>query len=94
MKDFFVLYQLFTYHEIDKALLGEAIVSTFENRNTSDKDNGALRTNTFAEDDTRKAWWKAFLKEIRWEEQIDFADVMNCTKEKLQEYWNEDVLGR
>ncbi|WP_345917261.1 nucleotidyl transferase AbiEii/AbiGii toxin family protein [Bacteroides pyogenes] len=94
MKDFFDVYQLFTYHEIDKALLEEAIVSTFKNRNTSYKDNLALFTNTFAQDDTRNAWWKAFLKKIRWKEHIDFSDVMNCIKENLQEYWKEDVLGR
>ena len=94
MKDFFDVYQLFTYHEIDKALLEEAIVSAFKNRNTSYKDNLALFTNTFAQDDTRNAWWKAFLKKIRWKEQIDFSDVMNCIKENLQEYWKEDVLGR
>lgn len=57
MKDFFDVYQLFTYHEIDKALLEEAIVSTFKNRNTSYKDNLALFTNMFAQDDTRNAWW-------------------------------------
>jgi hypothetical protein len=94
MKDFFDVYQLFTYHVIDKALLEEAIVSTFKNRNTSYKDNLALFTNTFAQDDTRNAWWKAFLKKIRWKEYIDFSDVMNCIKENLQEYWKEDVLGR
>ena len=94
MKDFFDVYQLFTYHEIDKALLEEAIVGTFKNRNTTYKDNLSLFTNTFAHDDTRNAWWKAFLKKIRWKEQIDFSDVMNCIKENLQEYWNEDVLGR
>lgn len=94
MKDFFDVYQLFTYHEIDKALLEEAIVSTFKNRNTSYKDNLALFTNTFAQDDTRNTWWKAFLKKIRWKEHIDFSDVMNCIKENLQEYWKEDVLGR
>ena len=94
MKDFFDVYQLFTCHEIDKALLEEAIVSTFKNRNTSYKDNLALFTNKFAQDDTRNAWWKAFLKKIRWKEHIDFSDVMNCIKENLQGYWKEDVLGR
>ena len=94
MKDFFDVYQLFTYHEIDMTLLEEAIVSTFKNRNTSYKDNLALFTDKFARDDTRNEWWKAFLKKIRWKEQIDFSDVMNCIKENLHEYWNEDVLGR
>lgn len=55
MKDFFDVYQLFTYHEIDKALLEEAIVSTFKNRNTSYRDNLALFTDKFAENETRNA---------------------------------------
>lgn len=62
MKDFFDVYQLFTFHEIDKVLLEEAIVSTFKNRNTSYKENLALFTDRFAEDDTRNMWWRAFLK--------------------------------
>ena len=94
MKDFFDVYQLFTYHEIDKTLLEEAIVSTFKNRNTSYRENLALFSDRFAKDEIRNAWWKAFLKKIRWKEQIDFSDVMNCIRENLQEYWNEGVLGR
>ena len=47
----------------------------------------------FAEDERRNVWWKAFLKKIRWKEQIDFSDVMNCIKENLQKYWNEATLG-
>lgn len=94
MKDFFDVYQLFTFHEIDKVLLEEAIVSTFKNRNTSYKENLALFTDRFAEDDTRNMWWRAFLKKIRWKEPINFSDVMNCIRENLQVYWNEEILGR
>ena len=64
MKDFFDVYQLFTYHEIDKALLEEAIVSTFKNRNTSYKDNLALFTNTFVQDDTRECHRECAIQEL------------------------------
>ena len=94
MKDFFDVYQLFTYHDIDKALLEEAIVSTFKNRNTSYRENLVLFSDKFAKDEIRNAWWNAFLKKIRWKDQIDFSDVMNCIRENLQEYWNEGLLGR
>ena len=93
MKDFFDVYQLFTNHEIDRELLAEAITSTFKNRNTSYRENLALFTDKFAADATRNMWWKAFLKKIRWKEQIKFPVVMNCIKENLQEYWNNDTLG-
>ena len=93
MKDFFDVYQLFTYHEVEDTFLEEAIVSTFRNRNTFYRDNLGLFSDKFAEDERRNVWWKAFLKKIRWKEQIDFSDVMNCIKENLQKYWNEATLG-
>ena len=93
MKDFFDVYQLFTNHEIDRGLLGEAIISTFKNRNTPYRENLALFSDAFASDATRNIGWKAFLKKIRWKEQIDFSVVMKCVKENLQEYWNNEILG-
>mgnify|MGYP000159892509 CR=1 FL=1 len=93
MKDFFDVYQLFTNHEIDRKLLAEAIANTFKNRNTSYRENLNLFTDKFATDATRNIWWKAFLKKIRWKEQIDFSAVMTCIKENLHEYWNEETLG-
>ena len=93
MKDFFDVYQLFANHEIDKELLAEAIVGTFKNRNTPYRENLALFTDKFATDATRNIWWKAFLKKIRWKEQIHFSVVMKCIKENLQAYWNKETLG-
>lgn len=93
MKDFFDVYQLFTNHEIDREILAEAIVGTFRNRKTSYRDNLALFTTGFAEDAMRNVWWKAFLKKIRWKENIDFSDVMRCIRENLQEYWNDEILS-
>lgn len=93
MKDFFDVYLLFTNHEIDTELLAEAIVCTFKNRNTPYRENLALFTDKFAADSTRNVLWKAFLKKIRWKEQIDFSVVMKCVKENLQEYWSRETLG-
>lgn len=62
-------------------------------RNTSYRENLNLFTDKFATDATRNIWWKAFLKKIRWKEQIDFSAVMTCIKENLHEYWNEETLG-
>ena len=92
MKDFFDVYQLFTYHEIDRILLAEAIASTFKNRNTPYREHLALFTDEFAKDTVRNTAWKAFLKKIRWKEQIDFSVVMKCIKENLQVYWKKEAL--
>ena len=94
MKDFFDVYQLFTCHDIDRELLQEAIVSTFKNRNTSYHDRLKLFTDEFATNPTRNIWWKAFLKKIRWKEQVEFMSVMKCIQENLQIYWTPDLLGR
>ncbi len=92
MKDFFDVYQLFTCHDIDRNLLQEAIISTFKNRNTTFHDGLKLFTDDFATNPTRKIWWKAFLKKIRWKEQIEFSAVMECIRENLQRYWNTNSL--
>lgn len=92
MKDFFDVYQLFTNHDIDRELLSESIVSTFKNRNTPYRENLSLFSDEFASDTTRNVLWKAFLKKIRWKEQIDFSVVMICIRENLQKYWNKETL--
>ncbi len=93
MKDFFDVYQLFTYHEIDRDMLSEAIASTFKNRNTPYRENLALFSDSFAEDATRNIQWNAFIRKIHWKEQIGFSVVMKCIKENLMAYWNKDLLG-
>ncbi len=93
MKDFFDVYQLFTCHDIDRTLLAEAIVSTFKNRDTTYFEGLKLFTDDFATNPTRNIWWKAFLKKIRWKEQIDFPVVMECIKDNLQRYWNAETLA-
>lgn len=54
-----------------------------------DRENLALFTDEFATDTMRNMGWKAFLKKIRWKEQIDFSVVMKCIKENLQVYWDK-----
>lgn len=93
MKDFFDVYQLLRNHEVDRELLREAILGTFKNRNTHYREGLMLFTESFAASLTRRAQWKAFLRKIRWKEQTDFEDVMNCLRDNLQGYWNTDTIG-
>jgi predicted nucleotidyltransferase component of viral defense system len=92
MKDFFDVYQLFTCHDINPDLLQGAVVSTFKNRNTTYHDGLKLFTEEFATNPTRNIWWKAFLKKLRWKEQIEFPAVMECVKANLLRYWDPNVL--
>lgn len=93
MKDFFDVYQLFTYHEIDMNMLSEAVVNTFHNRNTAYKDSLMLFTDKFAADSIRNTMWESFLKKIRWKDIIPFPVVMQCIKDNLQRYWKKELLG-
>ena len=82
MKDFFDVYQLFTYHEIDRILLAEAIASTFKNRNTPYREHLALFTDEFAKDTVRNTAWKAFLKKNTDGKSNGISVVMKCIKKK------------
>ena len=63
----------------------------FRNRNTTYNESLMLFTEKFSSDPTRNILWKSFLKKIRWKEPIPFPVVMQCIKDNLQEYWNEDL---
>ena len=70
---------------IDIDLLGERI--------NNDRDNLKEVFQKVCAIECEDIWWKAFLKKIRWKEQIDFSVVMKCIKENLQAYWNKETLG-
>lgn len=93
MKDFFDVYELLRNHEIDKELLKESVVSTFKNRGMRYREELALFTERFADDEKRNVMWRAFLRRIRWKKAIDFRVVMDCIKENLEVFWSRDVLG-
>lgn len=87
MKDFFDVYRLLTFHEIDKEILRDAIAATFENRQTAISTDHALFSEDFATDTRRLADWKAFLKRIKWKEDLPFEKVMQTVREELMPYY-------
>lgn len=87
MKDFFDVYRLLTYHEIDAETLKEAITATFHNRQTAMSRDHALFSVEFAADTRRQAEWKAFLKRIKWKEELPFGAVMQTVRERLMPYY-------
>jgi len=88
MKDFFDVYRLLTFHEVDKAILSDAINATFENRQTAVSRNHILFSEGFSSDSKRIAAWKSFLKRIKWKQDLPFDMVMLSIRENLQPYYD------
>lgn len=88
MKDFFDCYQILKHQSdlIDEATLSDAIHVTFKNRDTVIADNLQLFTDGFANDDFRNSLWKNFLKKINWRDHIEFVEVMEVIKNRLEKY--------
>lgn len=93
MKDFFDCYQLLTQRYLSDDTLFEAIKATFDNRVLAYKSNLKLFSNEFVADKERIMRWKAFLKKIKWKEDIPFYAVMRIIKDRLQpmamRYWGK-----
>lgn len=91
MKDFFDCYQLLTQRNLSDETLFEAIKATFDNRALVYKSNLKLFSDEFVTDRERIIRWKAFLKQIKWKEEISFSSVMQVIRERLQplanRYW-------
>lgn len=87
MKDFYDIYNLMVEDNYNPYLLGEAIVSTFKNRETSYIDEHSLFTSAFATDNQRILNWNAFLRKIKRDQQLSFEEVMSVIKLKLEPYW-------
>ena len=49
----------------------------------------ALFADGFATEAGRVQQWRAFLKRIRWPEEIDFAEVVTCMCEHIGPCWDE-----
>ena len=87
MKDFYDVYKLLSDNEFDSATLEEAIVATFNNRETIYTENHALFAAEFATNANRKRNWTAFLNKINRDKNLNFEDVMAIIQERLQPYW-------
>lgn len=87
MKDFFDVYRLLTYHEVDNEILKDAILATFENRQTAISQDHALWGENFASDSRRVNAWRAFLKRIKWKQELPFDLVIQSIRESLLPYY-------
>ncbi|WP_042371684.1 nucleotidyl transferase AbiEii/AbiGii toxin family protein [Bacteroides neonati] len=87
MKDFFDLYRICSTQSLDDILLQEAIRATFENRDTHYSENHILFSDKFAQDTELNQRWNAFLKKIKYEPTVSFAEVTNRITQWLKPYW-------
>ena len=92
MKDFFDIYQILTNQDIDNQVLGSAIKATFHARKTSYNSKVKLFSSYFARDESKLSLWKNFLRKIKYTEPLNFEDVMNLIRERLERYWTKEML--
>ena len=84
MKDFFDVYTILKSGKVDNGVLKEAVVEVFENRSTKADPNNVVFSDGFAQDKMRQTMWKAYLKKIKYKDELLFVDVMGVVKEVLR----------
>ncbi|HOZ30357.1 MAG TPA: nucleotidyl transferase AbiEii/AbiGii toxin family protein [Bacteroidales bacterium] len=89
MKDFFDVYNLLKNENFDKNILRDAIYATFRNRNTSYKENHILFSPDFVENENRLIMWIAFLRKIKFKENLRFNLVHSEICSVLKPIWEE-----
>ena len=92
MKDFFDVYQILTNHKIDNQVLESAIKATFRARKMNYTPNVNLFSVKFANDESRLALWKNFLRKIKYTSSLNFEDVMGLIRDRLGMYWTKEML--
>lgn len=84
MKDFFDVYTILKADKVDEALLKEAVAEVFANRGTELDADNVVFSDGFAQDGMRQTMWKAYLKKIKYKEELPFTEVMDVIRERLQ----------
>ena len=91
MKDFFDVYSILKAGKVDEALLKEAVIEVFANRGTELDADNVVFTDDFAQDGMRQTMWKAYLKKIKYKEELPFSEVMDVVKERLLPMMGKEV---
>lgn len=84
MKDFFDVYSILKAGKVDEALLKEAVIEVFANRGTELDADNVVFSDGFAQDGMRQTMWKAYLKKIKYKDELPFTEVMDVVRERLQ----------
>ena len=84
LKDFFDVYTILKADKVDDALLKEAVAEVFANRGTEMDADNVVFSDGFAQDGMRQTMWKAYLKKIKYKDELPFTEVMDVVRERLQ----------
>lgn len=87
MKDYFDVYTILMSGKLDKEILSSAIVSVFGNRGTRYHENHPVFNGEFQNDKVKQIQWKAFLKKIKYQEELSLESVVDCITSNLSPYW-------
>jgi len=84
MKDFYDVYILLKNNNINEKTLQEAISQTFRHRNTDFVIDHEFFTENFYRNTNREIRWKAFLRKMRTDDDLDFEKVVKTITKQLQ----------
>ena len=76
MKDYFDIWTLSRQFDFDGETLSNAIAKTFSNRGTALVPEPVGLTSRFAEDPTKKAQWRGFVRKGRLEVSADLSEIV------------------
>lgn len=94
MKDYFDIWTLSRQFAFDGETLSSAITKTFSNRGTALVPEAVGLTSRFAEDPTKKAQWRGFLRKGRLEDLADLGEVVLAIRRFLDPMTLALVAGR
>jgi len=92
-KDFFDIYELCLTHSFQGEILKQAIIETFENRET-DFDDIVAFSKEFSLDERRNKQWNAAIRKKHAEKSPKFVDVLETIKRFLEPICNAIVSGK
>lgn len=87
MKDYYDLHTILTSQPLDDSVLKEAIRNTFTNRHTQYDSGTMFFRNDFGENPLMQAHWKAFIKKIGSNSNLQFHDIVTYLQNRLLPYW-------
>lgn len=93
MKDFYDLYRIVIAHHFDEEVLMDAIVATFNNRNTDLTTTPIIFRADFASNSVFNQRWNAFCAKIKMPEAPTFSEVMRIIMDFITPYW-EKLQGK
>jgi hypothetical protein len=87
MKDFFDVYILLESEKYNPAILRDALIATFRNRNTDFDENHIIFSEDFVNNKNRNMMWKAFLKKTNLKNDLQFSNVILKIVTTLKPMW-------